>query len=264
MSSAYQIVARSGPTAGNIYALEGSEIFIGRDLNNDIVINDPEVSRRHARLNLQGAGYVLEDLGSTNGCMVNGKHITGPVMLNSGEVITLGETITLVYEAPMPAAHAAATLVAGAGDDSTIKAAPSSADPFGGDAYGAQASSDQATMPDPFGGQPISPMQAPADPYADPYGQPAGGYIDPYGGQQGSDYQDPYGVQPGGYAGQIPEQPSMPPEGKRKLPVVLVVAIILLLLVCICGIGGFIIDTLELYCPLGGPVINMVWPGSCP
>lgn len=279
MSSAFQIVARSGPTAGSITALEGGEIFIGRDLNNDIVINDPEVSRRHAVLVLQGSNYALEDLGSTNGCMVNGRPLVGTYLLNPGDVITLGETIKLVYQAP-EADHAAATMVAGLGDDSTIKSAPSSGDPFVG-----QQPPDQATLPDPFAGQPLSPMQAPADPYdqatmpdpfagqplnpmqapADPFGgQPQGGYLDPFGGQPQGGYQDPYGGQQGGYAGQIPDQPSEPIEGKRKLPVILVVAIVLLLVVCICGIAGFIIDTLELYCPLGGSVINMIWPGSCP
>ena len=132
---------------------------------------------------------------------------------------------------------------------------------------------DQATMPDPFAGQPISPMQPPSDPYdqatmPDPFaGQPLSPMqpsADPFGGQPQGGYQDPYGGPQGGYAGQIPEQPSEPIETKRKMPVILVVAIVLLLVVCICGIAGFIIDTLELYCPLGGSVINTIWPGSCP
>ena len=50
MGPSFQIVIRSGPTPGKTYPLVKSEIFIGRDLSNDIVINDPEISRRHARL----------------------------------------------------------------------------------------------------------------------------------------------------------------------------------------------------------------------
>lgn len=99
MASTFQLVVRSGPTTGKVYNLEKNEIFIGRDLSADIVINDPEVSRRHVRLFLQGANYVLEDLGSTNGTFVDGQRITSPYVLRPGEVITLGEHINLETEA---------------------------------------------------------------------------------------------------------------------------------------------------------------------
>ncbi len=47
---ASKFIAKKGPAAGVSYSLEQQEIFIGRDLSNDIVINDPEISRRHSRL----------------------------------------------------------------------------------------------------------------------------------------------------------------------------------------------------------------------
>lgn len=102
MASNFRLVMRSGPSAGKVFPLEKGEMFIGRDLNNDLVINDPEVSRRHARLFLQGANYALEDLGSTNGTSVNGQRIIGPYILRPGEVITLGEHINLVFEVEQP------------------------------------------------------------------------------------------------------------------------------------------------------------------
>ncbi len=99
MSTMYQFVMRSGPTAGTLYPLEGETVSIGRDASNTIQISDAEVSRRHARLLLQGGRYILEDLGSTNGTYVNGQRLTGPHVLKPGDVVSLGENIVLAFEA---------------------------------------------------------------------------------------------------------------------------------------------------------------------
>ena len=98
MMGQYQLTMRTGPNPGTVYALENEHITIGRDASNDISVNDAEVSRRHARLTFQGGKFVLEDLGSTNGTYVNGQRLTGPRVLKSGEVISLGEQIVFVYE----------------------------------------------------------------------------------------------------------------------------------------------------------------------
>jgi pSer/pThr/pTyr-binding forkhead associated (FHA) protein len=90
---------RSGPNPGTVYALDSDQISIGRDSSNEISVNDAEVSRRHTRLTFQGGKYVLEDMGSTNGTFVNGQRLTGPRVLKSGEVVSLGEQIVFVYEA---------------------------------------------------------------------------------------------------------------------------------------------------------------------
>lgn len=98
MQSTYRLVMRSGPSVGKVYPLDRSEAFVGRDLNNDIVINDPEISRRHARLYLQGNGFVVEDLGSTNGTFVNGQRLLGPYILRPGDTVTFGERLSVVFE----------------------------------------------------------------------------------------------------------------------------------------------------------------------
>ena len=98
MASKYRLVMRSGPTVGKSFLLDMPEAFIGRDLNNEIVINDPEVSRRHTRLFLQDDNYVVEDLGSTNGTSVNGQRLMGPYTLRPGELVMLGENVSLLYE----------------------------------------------------------------------------------------------------------------------------------------------------------------------
>lgn len=99
MTSHFQLIMRSGPTPGAAFTLEGDQLTIGRDSGNEIVINDAEVSRRHARLTFQGGKYVLEDLGSTNGTFVNGQRLAGPRVLKPGEVVSFGEQIVLVFEA---------------------------------------------------------------------------------------------------------------------------------------------------------------------
>jgi len=98
MTNQHQLVMRAGPTPGTTYSLEGELSTIGRDSTNTIVINDGEVSRRHARLTSQGGKYVIEDLGSTNGTFVNGQRLTGPVVLKPGDMIAFGEQITLAFE----------------------------------------------------------------------------------------------------------------------------------------------------------------------
>ena len=95
----FQFVMRSGPTPGVTFPLDGDQLTIGRDSTNPVAINDAEVSRKHARLMFQGGKYVLEDLGSTNGTFVNGQRLAGPVVLKSGDVISLGEQIVLMYDA---------------------------------------------------------------------------------------------------------------------------------------------------------------------
>jgi hypothetical protein len=104
--SNFRLVLRAGPTPGKVFSLDKDEMFIGREANNDITINDPEVSRRHARLYVQGGNMILEDLGSTNGTSVNGQRLTGPYVLRVGEIITLGEKITLLFDSPADDANA--------------------------------------------------------------------------------------------------------------------------------------------------------------
>ncbi|MEJ2484719.1 MAG: FHA domain-containing protein [Anaerolineales bacterium] len=65
-------------------------IQIGRDADNDLVLNIPQVSRFHAQLEKVGQRYKLTDLGSTNGTFVNGERITGEVWLHQDDSIRIG------------------------------------------------------------------------------------------------------------------------------------------------------------------------------
>jgi len=98
-SDRFRLVVRRGPTPSHSWDLEGELVTVGRDVSNDIVINDAEASRQHLRLRRRrGSGYVLEDLGSTNGTFVNGQRLSGARSLHNGDMIGMGETVTLAYE----------------------------------------------------------------------------------------------------------------------------------------------------------------------
>lgn len=71
-------------------------VVIGRSPSSDIVIDEPYVSSTHARLTLQGPALVLEDLGSTNGTLVNGHPIDQSVTLRDSDEVQVGDTIMKV------------------------------------------------------------------------------------------------------------------------------------------------------------------------
>ncbi len=97
-NDSFRLIVRRGPQPNQTYDLNKDIITLGRDITNDIVINDPEVSRHHMRLTRGAGGYTVEDLGSTNGTFVNGQRLTGAKPLNNGDMLGLGETVTLGYE----------------------------------------------------------------------------------------------------------------------------------------------------------------------
>jgi hypothetical protein len=100
-TKAYQLIVRAGPVPGKIYPIMKPEVTIGRDPTAEILINDAEISRHHAAIKASPEGYLIEDLGSTNGTIINGQRIVGPHVLREGEMINLGEHIALIFEAQM-------------------------------------------------------------------------------------------------------------------------------------------------------------------
>jgi predicted component of type VI protein secretion system len=125
--ASFRLVVRRGPQPNQVFELTRDTITIGRDITNDITINDPEVSRHHSRMIRTGTGYTIEDLRSTNNTFVNRQRVTGPYALSHGDMIGMGETVTLSYEA-VGVPGGVATVV-GAG------AAPAAAQPAQAPAY---------------------------------------------------------------------------------------------------------------------------------
>jgi ABC-2 type transport system ATP-binding protein len=80
---------RSGPLSGRSFGVS-DPIVLGRE--GDVVVDDPEVSRRHARIRVVDGSLVIEDLGSLNGTWVNNARIGAPTLLLPGEVVKVGNT----------------------------------------------------------------------------------------------------------------------------------------------------------------------------
>lgn len=74
-------------------------VIVGRSPGADIVIGAGYVSARHARFSLMGQNLFVEDLGSTNGTMVNNQPITAPTALKNNDIVTVGDVSIRVRHA---------------------------------------------------------------------------------------------------------------------------------------------------------------------
>src|SRR5919199_409678 len=81
------------------------EIIIGRGPECYLRVDEPMVSRRHARLRVTPTAVILEDLGSRNGSRVNGIKATGTVELKSGDILGVGTQQFTVEKEDEPAPH---------------------------------------------------------------------------------------------------------------------------------------------------------------
>jgi len=97
----------ASPTTGRLPAMEGfstagshtavgdllrpgATVVVGRDASADIVIDTPNVSRQHARIEVTEEGYRVTDLGSTNGTWLNGERVTGTVTVVPADDLRVG------------------------------------------------------------------------------------------------------------------------------------------------------------------------------
>lgn len=99
MAEQYQFVVRKGPKVGQVFRLLQDVVSIGRDPLSDIVINDPEISRQHARLVRIERGYAIEDFGSTNGTHIDGEKLEpgSETELMPGQLVSMGSGVILLY-----------------------------------------------------------------------------------------------------------------------------------------------------------------------
>lgn len=251
-NDSFRLVVRRGPQPNESFEIGEDTTTLGRGINNDIVINDREISRSHMRLLRSGDGLTLEDLGSTNGTFVNGKRIAGVTPLQVGDMIGLGDTVVLALEQVRNEARLGDLLPIEPAD------APTPGPQIG---YGLQQPSD-AIVPPPieayaqpeyaaYPETPAAPTQQPApaaeqpaappqQPAAYPAQQP--GYATPPPPQQYPAYDyDPYAAR---------EERS----GTSPWLILGCFVFFVLVFVCFAGIALVLVDMLNLWCDL--PVLN--------
>lgn len=79
--------------ASREHLLAAAERSIGRAPDNDIVLDDSEVSSRHARIWYAVPGFCVEDLKSRNGTFLNGHRITAPTPIKDDDLLKMGRTL---------------------------------------------------------------------------------------------------------------------------------------------------------------------------
>ncbi len=265
-SDSFRLIVRRGPQPNQTYDLNKDIVTLGRDITNDIVINDPEASRHHLRLTRGADGFNIEDLGSTNGTFINGQRLSGVRPLNRGDMIGLGETVTLGYEQVRPVGENPPAPTAGSpmpqspapGYQQPSPYAPPQQQPY------AQPQQPSNVPPQqPAYGQPAQPQQpAYGQPAQADYGQPA--YGQDYGAQQQAAYgQSPaYGQQ--GYVapgtGYDYDPYAIREEAPRSATRWIFIGCAVLGVFCCCTsvVGLVIIDALNLWYDL--PIVSSLAP----
>ncbi len=78
------------PASGDVYDLQ-PVMALGRNPDNSIVLDNDTVSYEHALITTRDSHWWIEDLGSSNGTLVNGVDISAPIILNDGDIIEIGD-----------------------------------------------------------------------------------------------------------------------------------------------------------------------------
>lgn len=97
------LVATKGPLEGARYPVGADGITLGRDSECTVILDDPNVSRFHARLVFHNAAIWIQDAGSRNGVFLNGNRVVRHKQFSPGDEILIGEHgFTLELELPVP------------------------------------------------------------------------------------------------------------------------------------------------------------------
>ena len=96
--------AETGPLAGFSFGIDRS-VVMGRSLESDIAVVSPQVSRQHARLDLQDGGLFIEDLNSSNGTVINGRRLRSRTQLQHADEVRFHDIVFRVVHHPPPSAE---------------------------------------------------------------------------------------------------------------------------------------------------------------
>jgi len=95
-AGAFQLTAVAGPCSGQVFALTGKRMTIGRGRGCDVYLDDESVSREHASVERVEGDMVVEDLRSSNGVFVNGRRVRR-YPLKTGDKVRIGMSEFLVH-----------------------------------------------------------------------------------------------------------------------------------------------------------------------
>lgn len=84
------MIIRNGPMQGQSFLLDRPVVTVGRDTGCDVALHDASVSRRHAQFLRQADGDYVQDLGSSNGTLVNNQPLLNPRLLQEGDLVCVG------------------------------------------------------------------------------------------------------------------------------------------------------------------------------
>ncbi|MCU0522417.1 MAG: FHA domain-containing protein [Anaerolineae bacterium] len=147
MNNSPLLIIYKGSMAGSRWMVSSDSVTLGRARDCEVVLPEREVSRYHARIERDATGYVLRDLGSRNGTLVNGEAVRGlPYRLRDGDEIELAGALKLSF-------------VAG---EATLPLADLGLDGVDNDHIGQRLQVDQATRQVCFGRQILDPPLSPA------------------------------------------------------------------------------------------------------
>jgi diguanylate cyclase (GGDEF)-like protein len=91
-----RLIVLAGGNVGEMYEI-GQELVLGRSRSADVRLHGDGISRKHARVHVDGVDVLFEDLGSTNGSYVNGERIAGQHVLLEGDKIQIGSGVILKF-----------------------------------------------------------------------------------------------------------------------------------------------------------------------
>ncbi|MBL8024344.1 MAG: FHA domain-containing protein [Elusimicrobia bacterium] len=102
----------------------GSDIFVGRKPENDLVIDNPAVSGKHCRIFWEGAGYFVEDLKSTNGTFLRERRVERELLHHKDELAIAKHTLEFYNDEEVPPSSRAEPAGPVSSDSTVIMAAP--------------------------------------------------------------------------------------------------------------------------------------------
>ena len=91
-----QLTIQNGPHSGTVFPF-AAPVIVGRGRGVDLKIDDPSVSRNHARLEEVGDHWHVVDLGSANGTFLNGRPLSRPAALQDGDLVAFGGIMTMYH-----------------------------------------------------------------------------------------------------------------------------------------------------------------------